>query len=125
LPRFFRILALLAAGAGIGTTAYSHVLEANRYPGPPQVPSIGEFVPGFEKPASWFGLFGPAALPAPVLARLHEEIVKSLKERDVSSKIDELAMSVIANTPEQFSAMIRTGIEQYGRLIRAAGIQPE
>jgi tripartite-type tricarboxylate transporter receptor subunit TctC len=101
------------------------VLEANRYPGLPQVPSIGEFVPGFEKPASWFGLFGPAALPAPVLARLHEEIVKSLKERDVSSKIDELAMSVIANTPEQFSAMIRTGIEQYGRLIKAAGIQPE
>ena len=101
------------------------VLEANRYPGLPQVPSIGEFVPGFEKPASWFGLFGPAALPAPVLARLHEEIVKSLKERDVSSKIDELAMSVIANTPEEFSAMIRAGIEQYGRLIRAAGIQPE
>jgi len=101
------------------------VLEANRYPGLPQIPSIGEFVPGFEKPASWFGLFGPAALPAPVLARLHEEIVKSLKGRDVSSKIDELAMSVIANTPEQFSAMIRTGIEQYGRLIKAAGIQPE
>jgi tripartite-type tricarboxylate transporter receptor subunit TctC len=101
------------------------VLEANRYRGLPQVPAIGEFVPDFEKPASWFGLFGPAALPAPVLARLHEEIVKSLKERDVSSKIDELAMSVIANTPEQFSAMIRTGIEQYGRLIRAAGIQPE
>jgi len=101
------------------------VLEANRYPGLPQVPSIGEFVPGFEKPASWFGLFGPAALPAPVLARLHEEIVKSLKERDVSSKIDELAMSAVANTPEQFSAMIRAGIEQYGRLIKAAGIQPE
>ncbi len=34
-------------------------------------------------------------------------------------------MSVIANTPEQFSAMIRTRIEQYGRLIKAAGIQPE
>jgi tripartite-type tricarboxylate transporter receptor subunit TctC len=101
------------------------VLEANRYAGLPQVPSIGEFVPGFEKPASWFGLFGPAALPAPVLARLHEEIVKSLRDRDVSAKIDELAMSVIANTPEQFSAMIKTGIEQYGRLIKAAGIQPE
>jgi len=57
------------------------VLEANRYPGLPQVPSIGEFVRVSRSPASWFGLFGPAALPAPVLARLHEEIVKSLKER--------------------------------------------
>ena len=53
------------------------------------------------------------------------EVVKSLKERDVSSKIDDLAMSVIANTPEQFSATIKTGIEQYGRLIKATGIQPE
>jgi tripartite-type tricarboxylate transporter receptor subunit TctC len=101
------------------------VLEGSRYPGQPQVPSIGEFIPGFEKPASWFGLFGPAALPAPVLARLHAEIVSSLKAPDVHAKIDELAMSVIANTPEQFSAMIKTGIEQYGRLIKAAGIQPE
>jgi len=58
------------------------VLEANRYPGLPQVPSIGEFVPGFEKPAPGSGLFGPGALPAPVIARLHEEIVKSLKERE-------------------------------------------
>src|SRR5580765_7996983 len=84
------------------------VLEANRYAGLPQIPSIGEFVPGFEKPASWFGLFGPAALPAPVLARLHAEIVDSLKAPDVHAKIDDLAMSVIANTPEQFSAMIKT-----------------
>jgi tripartite-type tricarboxylate transporter receptor subunit TctC len=101
------------------------VLEASRYAGLAQIPSIGEFVPGFEKPASWFGLFGPAALPAPLLARLHAEIVNSLKTPDVHLKIDELAMSVVANTPEQFSAMIKTGIEQYGRLIKAAGIQPE
>jgi len=43
----------------------------------------------------------------------------------VRSKIDELAMSVIANTPEQFSIMLKSGIDQYGRLIKAAGIQPE
>jgi tripartite-type tricarboxylate transporter receptor subunit TctC len=101
------------------------VLEAKRYPGLPDVPSIGEALPGFEKPASWFGLFGPAALPPPVLARLNAELVASLKEPEVRSKIDELAMSVIANTPEQFSAMLKSGIDQYGRLIKAAGIQPE
>jgi tripartite-type tricarboxylate transporter receptor subunit TctC len=43
----------------------------------------------------------------------------------VHAKIDELAMTVIANTPEQFSAMLKSGIDQYGRLIKAAGIQPE
>jgi tripartite-type tricarboxylate transporter receptor subunit TctC len=101
------------------------VLEAKRYPGLPDVPSMGEALPGFEKPASWFGLFGPAGLPPATLARLHDELVASLKDRDVSAKIDELAMTVIANTPEQFSVMLKTGIDQYGRLIKAAGIQPE
>jgi len=101
------------------------VLEAKRYAGLPQIPSIGEVVPGFVKPASWFGFFGPAALPPPVLARLHEEIVKTLNAPDVHAKIDELAMTVIGNTPEQFSVMLKTGIDQYGRLIKAAGIQPE
>jgi tripartite-type tricarboxylate transporter receptor subunit TctC len=101
------------------------VLEAKRYPGLPDVPSIGEALPGFEKPASWFGLFGPAGLPPATLARLHDELVASLKDPEVHAKIDELAMTVIANTPEQFSAMLRSGIDQYGRLIKAAGIKPE
>jgi tripartite-type tricarboxylate transporter receptor subunit TctC len=101
------------------------VLEAKRYPGLPDVPSIGETLPGFQKPASWFGLFGPAGLPPQTLARLHDELVASLRDPDVHSKINDLAMSVIANTPEQFSAMIKSGIEQYGSLIKAAGIQPE
>jgi tripartite-type tricarboxylate transporter receptor subunit TctC len=101
------------------------VLEAKRYPGLPDVPSIGEALPGFEKPASWFGLFGPAGLPPATLNRLHDELVASLKDPEVRGKIDELAMTVIANTPEQFSEMLKSGIAQYGRLIKAAGIQPE
>jgi len=101
------------------------VLEAKRYPGLPDVPSIGEALPGFEKPASWFGLFGPAGLPPATTARLHDELVASLKDPEVRGKIDELAMAVIANTPAEFSVMLKNGIDQYGRLIKAAGIKPE
>jgi len=101
------------------------VLEGTRYPGLPRLVSIREIIPGFEKPASWFGLFGPAELPGPVLARLHGEIVSTLRAPEVHSKIEELAMTVIANTPEQFAAQIKTGIEQYGRLIKSAGIKPQ
>jgi tripartite-type tricarboxylate transporter receptor subunit TctC len=70
-------------------------------------------------------LFGPAGLPPATTARLHDELVASLRDPEVSSKIDELAMTVIANTPERFSAMLKSGIDQYGRLIKAAGIKPE
>ena len=101
------------------------VLEAKRYPGLPDVPSIAEALPGFEKPASWFGLFGPAGLSAATTARLHDELVASLRDPDVRTKVDQLAMTLIANTPGEFSAMLKSGIAQYGRVIKAAGIQPE
>ena len=101
------------------------VLESKRYPGLPDVPSIGEALPGFEKPASWFGLFGPAGLTPQTLAKLHDELVASIRDPGVHAKIDELAMTVIANTPEQFAAMLKSGIDQYGKLIKAAGIQAE
>jgi len=121
----FNSLASVLPHMRAGRVKVLAVLEANRYPGQPQIPSIGESLPGFEKPASWFGLFGPAGLPPAAVARLHTEIVKSLREPDVRSKIEDLAMTVIANTPEQFSAMLKSGIDQYGRLIRAAGLKPE
>jgi tripartite-type tricarboxylate transporter receptor subunit TctC len=60
-----------------------------------------------------------------VLGRLHADILSSIHAPEVRTRIDELAMSVIANTPAEFSAMLKTGIDQYGRLIKAAGIQPE
>jgi len=121
----FNSLASVLPHMRAGRVKVLAVLEKHRYPGQPQIPSIGEFLPGFEKPASWFGLFGPADLPPPITSRLHAEIVNALRDPAVRPRIEELAMSVIANTPEQFAAMLKSGIDQYGRLIRAAGIKPE
>lgn len=101
------------------------VLEPTRYPGLPDVPSINEAVPSFQKPPSWFGFFGPARLPKPVLDRLNAELVRALHEPDIRSKFDDAALAVIGNMPEQFAAMLRSAIEQYGRIMKAAGIEPE
>lgn len=101
------------------------VLESARFAGLPEVPSLGETLPGFRKPGSWFGFLGPAGLPQPVLIRLNAEIVKALNAPELRARLDEGAMTVIANTPEQFAAMVKSGIDVYGRLIKAAGIEPE
>ena len=101
------------------------VLESARYAGLPDVPTVGEALPGFQKPGSWFGFFGPAGLPRPLLARINAEMVRALDAPDVRARLDENAMIVIANTPAQFAAMVKNGIEVYGKLIKAAGIQPE
>ena len=54
------------------------VAEKSRYAGLPDVPTIAETVPGVEM-SSWLGLFAPAATPQPIVARLHDEIVRILK----------------------------------------------
>ncbi len=101
------------------------VLEPKRYPGLPEVPTVTETLSGFQKPATWFGFLGPAGLPQPILARLNGEIVKAITASDARAKLEGMGLNVIGNTPEQFAALIRSGIEQYGRIVKSAGIQPE
>jgi tripartite-type tricarboxylate transporter receptor subunit TctC len=101
------------------------VLEPMRFARRADIPSMSEAVPTFRKPSSWFGMFGPAGLPAPTAARLNSEIVKALSAPEVKSKLDDNGMAVIGGTPEDFRALIVDGIARYGAIIKAAGIKPE
>jgi tripartite-type tricarboxylate transporter receptor subunit TctC len=101
------------------------VLNPKRYEGLPGVPSVTEVMPGFERPASWFGFLGPAGLPQQVLARLNGEIVKALNALDARAKLEAMGLMVIGNTPQEFAAQYHAGFDIYGRIIKAAGIQPE
>lgn len=101
------------------------VMEGRRFSGLPDVPTMGESLAGFEKPSSWFGYFGPAGLPVPVVARLHTEIAKALGNAEVRARLEEAGMSVIGNNPEQFAALIRRGFDVYGRAVKLAGVEPE
>jgi tripartite-type tricarboxylate transporter receptor subunit TctC len=101
------------------------VLEPTRYAKLPDVRSMSEIIPAFQKPSSWFGFFGPAGLPREVVTRLNAEMVKALNAPDVMAKLDDNGMSVIGGTPEQFAALMQDGIARYGAIIKAAGIQAE
>jgi tripartite-type tricarboxylate transporter receptor subunit TctC len=101
------------------------VLEPTRYSRLPNVRSMSEIVPAFQKPSSWFGFLGPAGLPREIATRLNAEIVKALNAPDVVAKLEGNGMAVIGGTPEQFGALMQDGIARYGAIIKAAGIQPE
>lgn len=101
------------------------VLEPMRFARRADIPSMSEAVPAFRKPSSWFGVFGPAGLPASTAAKLNSEIVKALGAPDMKSKLDDNGMAVIGGTPEDFRALIVDGIARYGAIIKAAGVKPE
>ena len=101
------------------------ILEPQRYAKMPNVPSITEIVPAFRKPSTWFGFFGPAKMPPDIVARLNAEMRKAITAPDVRAKLEAGDMTIIAGTPEEFAALQKDGIEKFGEIIKAAGIQPQ
>jgi tripartite-type tricarboxylate transporter receptor subunit TctC len=100
-------------------------IHKERYARAPEIPTLRESVPSFEKPTSFFGFFGPAGLSRPIVDRLNTEMVKALDAPDVRSSMEELTISIIGNTPEEFAALIKRGIEISGTAAKAAGLKPE
>jgi tripartite-type tricarboxylate transporter receptor subunit TctC len=124
IPMMFASLAAVVQQAKAGKLRLIGVIESTRYGGLPDVPTIGETVRGFEL-ASWLGFFGPAGVPAPIVARLNAEMVKALHSSDVRARLEPLGLSIMAMTPEASLAMVKSETEKRGRLIKAAGIQAE
>jgi tripartite-type tricarboxylate transporter receptor subunit TctC len=82
----------------------------------PEVPTIAESgVPGFDV-SIWYGLIGPARIPAPVLARLHGGVTQVLKAPEVRQQLTDLSVDIVGNTPQQFAAIIRADIDKWRKL---------
>ncbi len=98
------------------------VTSAARHPLLPEVPTIAESgLPGFEA-LSWQGLFAPAGTPAPVLARLHAEVVDALAAPEIRDPFAQQGFVVAASTPEAFAAFIRAEVEKWRAVVRAGNI---
>ena len=90
-----------------------------------EVPTISEQgFPGVEATA-WYGILAPAGTPKPVVAQLHGDLVRVLKQPDVVQKLDGLGFEIVGSTPEQFSAYIRTEIKKWEKVVRASGAKPD
>ena len=100
------------------------VVEKSRYAAMPDVPTIGEAVPGFEM-SSWLGFFAPAGTPAPLMTRINEAMVKVLTTDAVKEKLATLGLAVAPSTPAELAAVVREGLAVRGELVKAANIQAE
>ena len=121
----FNSFAVSRAQAQAGKVKLLAVLRDQRYAGAPNVPTLSEGLPGYQALPNWFGYFGPAALPPPVLSRLNAEIVKGLRSPDVLLKLDDAGVVPIGDTPEQFAALMRATHEGYATAVKAARLEPQ
>jgi tripartite-type tricarboxylate transporter receptor subunit TctC len=89
----------------------------------PDLPTIGEFYPGYEV-TIWLGLFAPSGTPEPVLARLRAAVSTALAAPEVKERLNAAGgLEPFASTPEAFAELIRSDYEKYGRIVKTVGIK--
>jgi len=125
IPMIFTTLSTALPYMRSGKIRGIAVVEAKRAASAPDVPTIGESVPGYAMPNSWLGFFGPAHLPAPIVKRLNAEILKAVNAPDAKARLEAAGMPVVGTSPEEFAAIVKHDIDMYGKIIAAAGIRPE
>jgi tripartite-type tricarboxylate transporter receptor subunit TctC len=86
----------------------------------PELPTIGEFYPGYEFTV-WLGVFAPAGTPEPVLARLRADIGTALNDPHVREKIASISLQPITWNIAQFKTAITRDYEKYGKLVKDIG----
>ena len=96
-----------------------------RFSGMPDIPTIGETFPGFQRPPTWIALFGPAGMPQPVLRRLATAGQKALDSAELRSFFAKSNAIIVGGTPEDLAASMRADWDITARLIKSLGIQPE
>ena len=98
---------------------------ARRSPALPDLPTIAEAgVPGYEY-MPWYGMFGPGALPKPLIARLNSAVSRALADAGVREKLAQQGLEVQSMTSEQFAGILRTDVARWGKIIRELGVRGE
>ena len=100
------------------------VTTAKRSQTLPELPTMAETVKGYEA-STWYGLLAPAATPAPIVARLHQSVVRILAMPDMRERLASQGFEPVGGTPAEFAAYIKSEISKWERVIRDAGIKPE
>jgi tripartite-type tricarboxylate transporter receptor subunit TctC len=89
----------------------------------PDLPTIGEFYPGYEV-TIWLALFAPDGTPEAVISRLRAAVSKALAAPDVKERLNTAGgLEPFATTPEAFADLIRRDYDKYGRIVKAIGIK--
>ena len=97
---------------------------ARRAPALPDLPTVGESVPGYEL-TQWWGIVVPAQTPRAVQARLHEEVVKALRAPDLRQRIASQGAVAGGGTPRELAEFMKAEYARTVRIVRQAGIPVE
>ncbi len=107
-----------------GTVRPLAVTTATRLEVLPDVPTVGDFVPGYEA-SGWYGIAAPKNTPAEIVARLNSEVNAALADPRVKASFADVGAAVLPGSPADFGKLLADDTEKWGKVIRAANIKVE
>ena len=100
------------------------VTTATRSDALPDIPTVGEFVAGYEASA-WYGVGAPRNMPSEIVDRLNKEINAALADPKLKAKLADLGGTPLAGSPADFGKLIADDTEKWGKVVRAANIKAD
>jgi tripartite-type tricarboxylate transporter receptor subunit TctC len=90
----------------------------------PDLPTVGDFVPGYEA-SGWYGVCAPSRTPPEIIDKLNREINAALADPKLKARLAELGGAALPGSPADFGKLIAEETEKWGKVVRAANIKPE
>jgi tripartite-type tricarboxylate transporter receptor subunit TctC len=100
------------------------VTTAKRSEALPDLPTVGEFVPGYEA-SQWYGLGVAKNAPTEIIDRLNKEINVALADPNMKARLADLGGTVLAGSPAEFGKLIAEETEKWGKVVKFSGAKPE
>jgi tripartite-type tricarboxylate transporter receptor subunit TctC len=125
LDAMFNTTGSLLQSVRAGQVRALAISSAARQQNAADIPTFAEQgVPGYAV-ESWYAVFAPAKTPAEIVKKMHDGVAKALAEPAVKAKFEPLGVAVASSTPEQLGARMKTEVELWGPIIKAANIRGE
>jgi tripartite-type tricarboxylate transporter receptor subunit TctC len=100
------------------------VTSAGRAQVAPELPPVGDFVPGYET-SQWYGMCAPARTPVEIIGKLNREINAGIADPAMKARLAALGGEPLPGTPAEFGRLIAEETEKWAKVVKAAGLKPD
>jgi tripartite-type tricarboxylate transporter receptor subunit TctC len=101
------------------------MVEGKRAHSRPDIPTIGERLPGYAMPQSWVGFLGPPGMTPALVARMNAELATAVTSPRARKTLENNGFEVVTSTPDEFANVIRESVARYRKIAAEAGIEPQ
>jgi tripartite-type tricarboxylate transporter receptor subunit TctC len=100
------------------------ITSAKRQASMPDVPTIGETIPGYRAEA-FQGMVAPAGVPQPIVGKIASEVARIVKLPEISQRFQLDGAEAVGSTPKEFAIFLKAEMQKWSKVIKDAGIKPE